>query len=314
MRLEMGTFPVEQISLGSQTRYANGHLQVDKSSVIDAVMQDPRIASADLELAFPGESVRIWPVRDVIEPRIKVDGPGVIYPGACGRSITTVGEGRTHRLSGMGIVEVSNVNWHDAGGDYVEICLDMTGHWAEALPYSQLNQLCLVVEPDPGLGNEAQNDAVHKAALVVNDQVAAATKDLTPPQLDVYELSDVDPALPKVIYVWCVHSPQAMSGSPTAFCTMTYGLTQLTPPWFLHPNEILDGALSGPYRTAFAMSWTVVNNPVLMDLYHRGWIEPGVPPRRNGRRRENSSWPPDRQAGQPSGGQRGHCHLGRGWQ
>ncbi len=130
-----------------------------------------------------------------------------------------------------------------------------------------------MVEPDPGLGNEAQNDAVHKAALVVNDQVAAATKELTPPQLDVYELSAVDPALPKVIYIWCVHSPQAMSGSPTAFCTMTYGLTQLTPPWFLHPNEILDGALSGPYRTAFAMSWTVVNNPVLMDLYHRHGVD-----------------------------------------
>lgn len=273
MRLEMGTFPVEQISFGPQTRYADGHLQVDKAAVIAAVMQDPRIASADLELAFPGESVRIWPVRDVIEPRIKVDGPGVIYPGACGRSITTVGEGRTHRLSGMGIVEVSSVNWHDAGGDYVEICLDMTGHWAEMLPYGKLNQLCLVVEPDPGLGNEAQNDAVHKAALVVNDQVAAATKDLTPPQLDVYELTDVDPALPKVIYIWCVHSPQAMSGSPTAFCTMTYGLTQLTPPWFLHPNEILDGALSGPYRTAFAMSWTVVNNPVMMDLYHRHGVD-----------------------------------------
>ncbi len=273
MRLEMGTFPVEQISFGPQTRYADGHLHVDKAAVIEAVMQDPRIASADLDLASPGESVRIWPVRDVIEPRIKVDGPGVIYPGACGRSITTVGEGRTHRLAGMGIVEVSSVNWHDAGGDYVEICLDMTGHWAEMLPYGKLHQLCLVMEPDPGLGNEAQNDAVHKAALVVNDQVVAATKDLTPPQLDVYDLSEVNPDLPKVIYIWCVHSPQAMSGSPTAFCTMTYGLTQLTPPWFLHPNEILDGALSGSYRTAFAMSWTVVNNPVMMDLYHRHGVD-----------------------------------------
>jgi glycine reductase len=60
-----------------------------------------------------------------------------------------------------------------------------------------------------------------------------------------------------------------MSGSPTAFCTATYGLTQLTPPWYLHPNEILDGALTGPYRTAFAMSWTVANNPLLLDLYRR---------------------------------------------
>ncbi|MDH3603565.1 MAG: glycine/sarcosine/betaine reductase component B subunit, partial [Candidatus Tectomicrobia bacterium] len=161
----------------------------------------------------------------------------------------------------------------DAGGDYVEICLDMSGHWAEVIPQSKLINLCLVVEPDPGLGNEAQNEAVHKAALVVNDQVAAATRDLTPPERELFNIDSVNPNLPSVIYLWCVHSPQAMSGSPTAFCTMTYGLTQLTPPWFLHPNEILDGALSGPYRTAFAMSWTVVNNPILLDLYRRHGVD-----------------------------------------
>jgi glycine reductase len=37
----------------------------------------------------------------------------------------------------------------------------------------------------------------------------------------------------------------------------------------MHPNEILDGALTGPYRTAFAMSWTVANNPLFLDLYRR---------------------------------------------
>jgi glycine reductase complex component B subunit alpha and beta len=273
MRLDMGTFPVHKISFGAQTRYQDGHLEIDKAAVLEAVQHDPRIATVDLEIAYPGESVRIWPVRDVIEPRLKVEGPGVTYPGICGRSITTVGEGRTHRLSGMGITEVSSVNWHDAGGDYVEIYLDMSGPWADLLPLSKLIHLCVVVEPDPGLGNEAQNDAVHKAALVVNDQIAAATRHLTPPEREIFELRQVDPALPKVVYIWCVHSPQAMSGSPTAFCTATYGLTQLTPPWFLHPNEILDGALSGPYRTAFAMSWTVANNPLLLDLYRRHGVD-----------------------------------------
>ena len=138
MRLEMGTFPVERITFGSETRYAHGHLEVDKEAVIDAVHADPRIASVDLEMAYPGESTRIWPVRDVIEPRIKVEGPGVIYPGTAGRSITTVGEGRTHRLAGMGIAEVSSVNWHDAGGDFVEVYLDMSGPWADLIPLSRL--------------------------------------------------------------------------------------------------------------------------------------------------------------------------------
>ena len=52
----------------------------------------------------------------------------------------------------MGITEVSSVNWHDAGGDYVEIYLDMSGPWADLLPLSKLMHLCVVVEPDPGLG------------------------------------------------------------------------------------------------------------------------------------------------------------------
>jgi Glycine/sarcosine/betaine reductase component B subunits len=197
----------------------------------------------------------------------------VAYPGICGRSITTVGQGRTHRLAGVGVAEVSGVNWHEAGGDYVEILLDMSGPWAELIPMSALINVCAVVEPDPALGSEAQNLAVHNAALVVSDRLAAAVQDLQPPDREVFELRPVDSSLPKVVYIQCIHSPQAMSGSLHTFCTTTYGLTQLTPPWLFHPNEILDGAITGPYRTAFAMSWTVANNPVLLDLYRRHGVD-----------------------------------------
>ena len=273
MRLEMGTFPVHDVVFGSHTRWQDGRLEIDRNSIVDLILHDPRIATAELELAKPGESVRIWPVRDVIEPRIKVEGPGVVYPGICGRLITTVGQGRTHRLAGMGVTEVSGVNWHEAGGDYVEIFLDMSGPWAELIPMSSLINVCVVVEPDPALGNEAQNLAVHHAALVVSDRLAAAVQDLHPPEREVFELRPVDPALPKVVYIQCIHSPQAMSGSLHTFCTTTYGLTQLTPPWLFHPNEILDGAITGPYRTALAMSWTVANNPVLLDLYRRHGVD-----------------------------------------
>ena len=279
MRLEMGSFPVRRIEFGRATRYADGLLEVDRDAALAAVRRDPRIVEASLEIARPGESVRIWPVRDVIEPRVKVEGPGVCYPGTCGRDIATVGTGRTHRLAGMGVVEVSSVNWHDSGGDFVETYLDMAGPYGAMYPYARLQNLCVVVEPDRALNDEARNDAAHAAALAVSDHVAAATAGLTPPETEEFSLRPVDPALPRVVYIWGVHSPQAMSGSMTAFCTATYGLTRLTPPWLMHPNEILDGALSGPYRTAFAMSWTVVNNPLFLDLYRRhgrDWSFAGV--------------------------------------
>ncbi|MCH9039265.1 MAG: hypothetical protein IIC23_07715 [Chloroflexi bacterium] len=269
MHLEIGTFPVRDVVFAQQTRWDNGVLEINKDEMLQAVRDDPRVLTIDIELAYPGESVRIWPVRDVVEPRVKVEGPGVVYPGICGRQITTVGEGRTHRLSGIGVVEVSETPWHEAGGDHLLVFLDMTGPWGELMPYNSLINICVVVEPDPGLGVDARNDTVHKATLTVADKLAEVTKDLQPPETETFDISEVSPGLPNVVYVQCLHSPQAMSGSPTTFCTSSYGLTQLTPPWLFHPNEILDGAVTGPYRTAFATSWTVVNNPVLLDMYRR---------------------------------------------
>ena len=255
MRLELGTFPVNDLVFGSQTRWSDGVLEIDADEILELVRSDPRIAQADLELARPGESVRIWPVRDVIEPRIKVEGPGIVYPGICGRRIETVGQGRTHRLEGIGIVEVSTVDWHDAGGDPLNLFIDMSGPWAEAIPHhSRLFNLCLVIEPESSLSTPAKNDAVHSAALAISDRLAATTIGLDPPQTEVFELKEVDPSLPKVVYIWGLHSPEGKSGSPITFCTSIYGFTRLTPPWALHPNEILDGALTGPYRTAFATS------------------------------------------------------------
>jgi glycine reductase len=269
MRLELGTFPVREVTFGGDTRYRDGVLTIDREAVLAAVRRDPLVESASLEIARPGESVRIWPVRDVVEPRVKVRGGGVAYPGWFGRSIETVGQGRTHRLSGLGVVEVSTVNWHDAGGDFVDVYMDMTGPWAELIPQSKLLNVCLVVEPDPNIAIVSKNECVHRATLAVSDALAEAVRDLEPPQLEVFDLAGADPALPGVVYIQCLHSPQAMSHSEHTFCTGTYGLTRLTPPWVMHPNEILDGAVSGPYRTAFATSWTVVNNPILMDLYRR---------------------------------------------
>ena len=270
MRLEMGTFPVTDVRFGEHTRWQDGVLEINKEAIIREVFrEDARIETIDLEIAKPGESVRIWPVRDVIEPRFKVDGPGVVYPGIVGRDVQTVGQGRTHRLANVGVVEVSNVHWHGQGGDLIDQFLDMSGPLADLIPESNLFNVCAVVEPDTNLDIHEQNYAVHNATLIVAEALARATAELEPSQLDVYATPPTDTELPKVVYIQCVHSPQAMSHSTKTFCVSIYGFSELTAPWVLHPNEIMDGAISGPYRTMFATSWTTANNPVVEELYQR---------------------------------------------
>jgi glycine reductase len=270
MRLEIGTFTVNEVVFGESITFRNGVLEINKGTLIKEIREDPRVNTVDIDLAHPGESVRIWPVRDVIEPRIKVKGPGQCYPFICGRAADTVGEGTTHRLSGVGVVEVSDVPWHDAGGDEVGVFIDMCGPWSEKIAHlSSLQNVCVVVEPDSSLDVHTQNQVVHGACLRVADRLAAAVKGLTPLQTQVFDVSRKDPNLPNVMYIQCVHSPQAMAGSTRAFGTSTYGFSQLHAPWYLNPNEILDGALTGPYRTAFAISWVLQNNPLLLELYRR---------------------------------------------
>lgn len=91
MRLELGHFPVRDARFAAQTRWRDGVLEIDREAVLAAVRQDPLVGSVSLEIARPGEPTRIWPVRDVIEPRVKVRGPGVVYPGWFGRPVETVG-------------------------------------------------------------------------------------------------------------------------------------------------------------------------------------------------------------------------------
>src|SRR5262245_44193010 len=103
MRLELGSFPVEEVVFAAETRYRGGRLEVDRAQVRALAGRDPRIRAVEVDLARPGESVRLVNVIDVIEPRVKVAGPGVAYPGVAGRSMEPVGQGRTHRLAGLGV-------------------------------------------------------------------------------------------------------------------------------------------------------------------------------------------------------------------
>jgi glycine reductase len=265
MRLELGTFPVDEVVLGERTHWDSGKLEIDAKGIRRAILSDPRVVEAHLELIRPGDSVRVTSVRDVLEPRVKVRGPGEAYPGVCGRAVAPVGRGRSHRLSGIAVVEVAEVDMYTGNDGWLDGFIDMG--LGSPVPYTAFPNLCVVLDVDTALDIEDRNNAAHSAALLVSDQLAATTVDLDPPELETFELAEADPGLPKAVYITCHRSPEHYSDSLNAFWTAIYGFTRLTPPWVLHPNELLDGAIS------VLTSWELINNPIVREMYSRHGVD-----------------------------------------
>ncbi len=81
-----------------------------------------------MTLRKPGESVRITPVKDVIEPSVKVEGKGGVFPGVIAK-VDTVGSGKTYALKGMAVVTAGRIVGFQEG------IIDMTGPGADYTPF-----------------------------------------------------------------------------------------------------------------------------------------------------------------------------------
>lgn len=260
MKLEIGTVPVEDVAFGRQTRYRDGLLEIDGDELLEIARSDPRITRGDLDLAQPGESVRIVNVQDVIEPRLKVEGPGMVYPGVCGRSNETVGQGRTLRMGNVGVTMCADLlPYKSAPFTIFRGSIDMSGPGAHE-PYSALHHLCLTFETDDRLDFPERNDVAWNATFAVSDRIAQLLKDQTPASEETFELGACSPSLSKMMLVTNIHSVEHHSGTVFGFGESVYGLSRLHPPWLLHPNEILDGCV------ARRNTWINANDPLAKAL------------------------------------------------
>jgi hypothetical protein len=66
VQLELGRIKITDVQFGEKTEVAKGSLYVNQAELKKLLEQDPNIACVDLDLARPGEDVRIIPVKDVI--------------------------------------------------------------------------------------------------------------------------------------------------------------------------------------------------------------------------------------------------------
>ena len=144
MQLKVGNIFIKDLQFGPRTEVKNQTLFVNREELTGHLLQDEHLAQVELEITHPGESVRIMPVKDVIEPRVKPDHDGGIFPGMVSKMFTA-GQGTTHVLKGVSVVTTGKIVGYQEG------IIDMSGPGAELCPFSKLHNLVIVANPVEGV-------------------------------------------------------------------------------------------------------------------------------------------------------------------
>ncbi|BDF04340.1 glycine/sarcosine/betaine reductase component B subunit [[Clostridium] hylemonae] len=264
MKLEMGHIYIKDIQFAAESKIEDGILYVSEEAVKAVALEDEKIKSVSFDIAKPGESVRITPVKDVIEPRVKVEGKGGIFPGVISK-VDTVGSGKTYALKGMAVVTAGKIVGFQEG------IIDMTGPGADYTPFSKTLNLVMVCEPVDGIKPHDYEKAVRFAGFRVAVYIGELARSLTPDETKVYETYTVKegmekyPDLPRVAYVQMLQSQGLLHD------TYVYGVdAKKVLPTILNPTEIMDGAIvSGNCVSACDKNPTYVhlNNPVVHDMF-----------------------------------------------
>lgn len=265
MQLELGKIHIKDVEFGEENKVENGLLTIDKEALLHKIKDDHRIESIDLEIVRPGDNVRIMPVKDVIEPRCKIEG-GDVFPGFVG-SEDLVGSGKTIALSGVSVVTTGEVVGFQEG------IIDMSGPGADYTPFSKLINIVITCEVAEDLKSHVHEEVLRLIGLTAAKYIGEAGKDCEPDEVKSYthspllEACELGGDLPKVGYVYMLQTQGLLHD------TYVYGVdAKEILPTIISPTEVMDGAIiSGNCVSACDKNATYFhqNNPIIEELFAR---------------------------------------------
>lgn len=264
MKLELGRINIKDIQLGRKLELEDGILTINTNELRNKLKEDINIKEIKVDIARPGEKTRIIPVKDVIEPRVKIEGEGNGFPGVS-TEIAQLGAGKVNTLNGAAIVTIGDIVGFQEG------VIDMWDEGAKWTPFSQTYNIVVDITPVEGLEPHIHEETVRIAGLRAAELIGEAGRDVTPDTVDVYELEDIFtetekyPNIPKVVYVEMLISQGLLHDG------YIYGVnSQKILPTLIHPNEELDGAVISGNCVAACDKITTYqhqNNKVIENLY-----------------------------------------------
>ncbi len=264
MKLELGNIFIKDVRFGSISKVEDGVLYVNQDDLANYLLEDENIKSVAFEVAKPGESTRILPVKDVIEPRVKLGSEAGIFPGIVSK-VNTVGSGRTNALKGMAVVTTGKIVGFQEG------IIDMSGPGADYTPFSKLINLVVICQPIDGLAQHAHEKAVRLAGLKAATYIGELAREVEADKVETFETPSLKesyekyPGLPRIVYVQMLQTQGLLHDTYVYGVDMKQSLTTM-----IFPTETMDGAIiSGNCVSACDKNTTYhhLNNPVIQDLF-----------------------------------------------
>jgi sarcosine reductase len=268
---------VSELGFSSPTRLENGKLLIHIDELTGLLRSDPNISDVKLAIARPGESVRIIPVKDVIEPRLSLIRDYPVFPGvlsAWDADANGVPSGGIVSLSGMVVTTVGSIVGFQEG------LIDMSGPGARYTLFSRKHHLVLDITVKEGTERHDHEKTVRMAGFKASDYIARSVlnnplpagsrETLTNPG---YPDSPVSPkragrnGLPRIAYLYMLQTQGLLHD--TYYCGVDVK-TML--PRRIVPTEVLFGAIvSGNCVSACDKNTTYhqQNNPIILELLRR---------------------------------------------
>lgn len=263
MNLELRKITIKDVQFGDRCKIVNGCLYVNPKKLEDIVSEDSKVKSVSFDLARPGESIRIVPVKDVIEPRAKLNGD--IFPGLFREDMEEAGSGITYALKGCAVTSTGPIVGFQEG------VIDMVGPGTEFTIYSHLNHLVMIIEKQDYVDQHDHEEVVRLAGIKVAKYLGTLGFEYEDYESVSYEWKSIGekyqeyPELPKVAYVYNCMAQGLLHDS------YFYGRdAKAMVPAMVTPLEIFDGALiSGNCVSPGSKTTTFMhqNNAVIEELF-----------------------------------------------
>ena len=157
----------------------------------------------------------------------------------------------------------------DPNGDLI----DMYGPGAQAGLYGKTHNIVLLATPAEGANDHEYLAAIKIAGLKTAAYLGRAGKGVIPDEREVFDLpptvekDQTKALLPRVVYVFQILSTQfdAIPGEPILYGKNVPDIV----PTLLHPNEVIDGAVTSPFPALNVQTYQIQNHPIISELCAR---------------------------------------------